>query len=93
MTDARDFEAYRVVRVDKDGTLRLPGGVSAGSIDSAAGPSFPGLTMTGTTGAFRAHNMTGTQRDALTPAVGMVVYNTTTSKLQVYSGGVWVDLH
>ena len=37
--------------------------------------------------------LTGTQRDALTASAGMVVYNTTASKLQVYSGGVWVDLH
>ena len=36
---------------------------------------------------------TTTQRNALTGINGMVVYNSTTSKLQAYAGGTWVDLH
>jgi len=38
-------------------------------------------------------NRTTTQRDALTAANGMVIYNTTANKLQVYANGSWVDLH
>jgi len=52
-----------------------------------------GLHIVGTKSYVKFPNMTSTQRDALTGSAGMVVYNTTTSKLQVYSGGVWVDLH
>ena len=33
------------------------------------------------------------ERDALTPANGMVIYNTTASKFQGYAGAAWVDLH
>ena len=38
-------------------------------------------------------NLTTTQRDALTAAAGMVVFNTTDTKLQVYTGASWADLH
>lgn len=36
---------------------------------------------------------TTTQRDALTASNGMVLYNSSTNKLQVYANGSWVDLH
>ncbi len=35
---------------------------------------------------------TTTQRDALTSATGDTIYNSTTSKVQVYDGSSWVDL-
>lgn len=44
----------------------------------------------------RVGPITATQRDALnssTPLAGMVVFNSDTSKLQVYDGTSWVDLH
>jgi len=38
--------------------------------------------------------MTTAQRDAISsPANGLVIYNTSTNKLQVRAGGAWVDLH
>lgn len=38
--------------------------------------------------------MTTTQRNAMiSPADGLVIYNSTTAKLQVRAGGAWVDLH
>ena len=37
--------------------------------------------------------MTTTTRDGLTATAGMVVFNTTDTKLQVYTGSAWVDLH
>ncbi len=51
------------------------------------------LELKSTTGAFIPPKMTGTQRDALTASDGMVLYNTTTNKLQVRAAGAWVDLH
>ena len=36
---------------------------------------------------------TTTERNALTAANGMVIYNSTSSKFQGYAGGSWVDLH
>ena len=35
---------------------------------------------------------TTTQRDALTSAAGDMIYNSTTSKVQVYTGSAWEDL-
>jgi len=55
--------------------------VAQGEIDN--------LVMSGTTGAIRLNNMTTTQRDALTAAEGMIIMNTTDSKVQVYQGGAW----
>ena len=37
-------------------------------------------------------NMTTTQRDALTAANGMIIYNTTDNKFQGYENGSWVNL-
>jgi len=52
-----------------------------------------GLTITSTTAALTVPRMTTTQRDALTAAVGMIIYNTTDSKFQGYAGSSWVNLH
>ena len=52
-----------------------------------------GVTVTTTAGALTVHRLTTTQRNALTAAVGMVVYNTTDSKFQGYAGSSWVNLH
>ena len=39
-------------------------------------------------------NLTEVQRDALSSvSAGMVIYNTTSNKLQVRTGVSWVDLH
>ncbi len=51
------------------------------------------LDITSTTGALLLPRMTSAQRDALTAANGMVIYNTTTDKVQARAAGAWVDLH
>lgn len=70
-----------------NGTTRLSL-AGAGTITASAP-----LEITGTTSYLKVVSLNSTQRDALTAATGMVVYNSTASKLQVYSGGSWVDLH
>ena len=40
-----------------------------------------------------APSYTTTQRDALIAIEGMIILNTTDTKLQAYVGGSWVDLH
>jgi hypothetical protein len=55
------------------------------------------LEISSTTRALLVSRMTTTQRNALTAAQGMLIFNTSTSKLQVCTVGggtpTWVDLH
>lgn len=60
-----------------------------GEVVRVAQGEIDNLVMSGTTGAIRLNNMTTTQRDALTAAEGMIIMNTTDSKVQVYQGGAW----
>lgn len=63
-------------------------GIGTNSVDSGAT-----LEVDGTTGGILFPRLTTTQRDALSFTNGLVIYNSTTNKLQVYAGGAWVDLH
>ena len=40
----------------------------------------------------RVANMTTTERNALTAQNGMVIYNSTTNKMQAYEYGSWADM-
>lgn len=51
-----------------------------------------GMVFTGTTGFLRLPNLNETQRDALTAANGMLIYNTTTNKVQARENGAWNDV-
>ena len=66
----------------------------AGAATFSAGVTANGpVAVTTTTGALTVPRLTTTQRNALTAAVGMIVYNTTDSKFQGYATGGWVNLH
>lgn len=58
-------------------------GVTAPPATSAA------LEVNSTTGAVLIPRMTTTQRDALTPVNGMIIYNSTLGKFQGYEAGAW----
>jgi hypothetical protein len=48
------------------------------------------LDVSSTTKGFLPPRMTGAQRDAIsTPPAGLMVYNTTTNKLNFYNGSAW----
>jgi hypothetical protein len=47
------------------------------------------LTMTGTEGTITVANLSQTEIDALTPSTGMIVYNETLGKFQIYQGTAW----
>ena len=52
------------------------------------------LEVASTTMGFLPPRMTTVQRDAISsPANGLVLYNSSTNKLQVRAAGAWVDLH
>lgn len=59
--------------------------------------AVPAVNNTGNAsvdGTLRLGTYTTTQRDAIpSPANGMVIYNSTTSKIEAYAGGAWVALH
>lgn len=57
-----------------------------------ASPTFTG-TVTLNGGALQLATLTTTQRDALTPAAGMMIFNTTVNRFQGYFSGSWGNLH
>jgi hypothetical protein len=67
-------------------------GGTAGSDDTVTNSSVA-LEIKSTTKAFVTSRMTTTEKTAMTAIDGMVVFDTTLSKLQVSVGGVWTDLH
>jgi hypothetical protein len=81
------------------------GGSSEIELDNQKWPTSPSgvnyqVLMTTPNGAkadlswqYPAQTFTTTQRNALTAFNGMLIYNSTTSKIQGYAGGAWVDLH
>lgn len=50
------------------------------------------LEIGGADGAVLLPRLTTTQRNALTAANGMIIYNTTNARIEAYEGGTWVDL-
>lgn len=63
------------------------------TIGAAAAPVASSvLDLSTTTGALVVPRMTTTQKNALTPLNGMVVYDSTLNKIQCYQGGVWTSL-
>jgi hypothetical protein len=92
--------AAAVIQVAVDGTPTagfVPGSIVFGTTNPVTG-TVAALTLNAQQtavfgGAATFANMTTGVRNALTPAAGMVVFNTTETKLQVYTGIAWVDLH
>ena len=80
-----------------NGTALVASGVfeNAGSIGiGTATPNTSALLeMNSTTKGLLPPRMTATQRDAIsTPAAGLTIFNTTTSRLNTYSGSGWQEL-
>lgn len=73
------------MRLNGDGRLLL-------GVGSPTGGASAALEISSTTGALLLPRMTSTQRDAMTVANGMMIYNTTTGKIQGYQSGAWADM-
>jgi hypothetical protein len=91
------------IRTTLDGSTSEAGRVFVGGVNGAvqiapAGISTPAtsaaLDVSSTTLGFLPPRMTTVQRDAISsPAEGLVIFNTTDTKLQVRAGAAWVNLH
>lgn len=92
-TDATSIN-FAFLAEDNVGTdlfsVRNDGNVGIGTSSPAASAI---LDITSTIGAVLFPRMTTAQRDALTAVDGMVIFNTSLSKLQVRAAVTWVSLH
>lgn len=85
------------ILIRSDGNDRLAQGYTSnaptcsdnGEFTIPAGMTFSG---TGTTAFVRFPNLTTTQRNALTGAPGMQIFNTTNSTMEFWDGAVWVNM-
>lgn len=79
------------------GTRWVPKASGAIDLVGADGTVLMSITAAGaftfgaaaTTGALRVQNMTGAERDAISPGAGTIIYNTTTNKLNVRVAAAW----
>jgi len=104
-TEILDNSYVNVTGDTMTGTLNLPSNglvvgtnqlvASGGSI--GIGESSPDsaalLELSSTTKGFLPPRMTTTQRDAISnPPAGLMIYNTTTNKLNFYNGTAWEEV-
>lgn len=64
----------------------------AAAFGAITGPTFTGKVQFSGTGhaGLRLNNLTEAQRDSLTPAVGDMIFNTTTGQHEIWTGSDWV---
>jgi hypothetical protein len=75
-------------------TMAMNGSTGVVSIATITPNAAAQLQVDSTTRGFLPPRMTTAQRDAIaTPPNGLMLYNTSTDKLQVRAAGAWVDLH
>ena len=68
--------------------LNIDGSIIAG-VPSGSKTVSAGIELRSTTEAFLLSRMTTTERNALTATAGLVIFNTTTSKMECYDGSTW----
>ena len=77
---------------DNSGRLELHT-ASGGVLAAKATIDVDGIMeLLGTVGALLVHRLTTAQRNALAAVNGMIIYNTTTNRIEAYEAGAWVDL-
>lgn len=89
---------FAIRKLNSDGSVAADAVYIDSGGDVGIGTTSPNaaarLDVSSTTSGFLPPRMTEAQRDAITsPPNGLMLYNTTTDKLQVRAAGSWVDLH
>jgi len=77
------------VYITPDAHNFMAGDLKIGGMDVVSSPNVA-LEIESTSKAFVLSRMDTTDRNAMTPIAGMVIFNTTTSTLQYYDGTSWV---
>lgn len=95
VTNTASASASRLLSLRVSGTELFGVDVNGRTGIGTASPNASAmLDITSTTRGFLPPRMTTAQRDAIsTPADGLILYNSTTNKLQVRAASSWVDLH
>lgn len=90
ITDATGggLQPFGIIKGALQGTLRIDTGGRIGINGTPAASAA--LDIASTTGALLIPRMTTTQRNALTAANGMGIYNTTSGQFEKYQAGAWV---
>src|SRR3989344_1589632 len=70
------------------GTASISGAMTTSTITASGLLSFSGTNHAG----LKINNLTTAERDLLTPASGMTIFNTTVTKMQVYNGTSWKNV-
>jgi len=84
------------VTIDASDNIATTARINSGTAKiGATGATTASVTLevAGTSGAFLMPRMTAVQRDALTPAEGMMIFLTDTKRFQGYFDAAWTNLH
>lgn len=84
---ANSTSAKGVYQSGANTTNNFVGGTMFGS--TSAPSAVAAIEVSSTTKGILFPRMTTTQRDAITAVAGLAIFNTTTSKLEVYDGAAW----
>ena len=84
LADGSSFSSTTSMHLDMSGNLVVGGSGANEKLDIRGNGVFEGFVQFG--------SLTTAERDALTAANGMVIYNTTDNKFQGYENGSWVNL-
>lgn len=92
-------QQLQVYAGEKWNNVASDGGTFKGDVNGSVGLDDSTTIIDGTDGSITAPatvkfgEYSTAERDQLTGLAGMVVFNTTTAKLQVFNGSTWLDLH